>query len=143
MLSGEASANQQALDFAAATSERIRPIFDASLREDKNGIKQAQVVQGNVEREPAATLKARLKTWFGLAFGDALAWTARYNLHVFRGMMRTVNLVEKPGDFLSDPKTRRIVLLTMLRGRKRNARARVQQGPKRDEMLDFVASLSP
>ena len=57
-------------------------------------------------------------------------------------MMRTVNLVEKPGDFLQDPQIRRTIFRYMLRGRKRNAKARVQRGPGRDDMLAHVASLS-
>ena len=77
---------------------------------------------------------------FALAFGDALAAAARHNLYVNRGMMRTVNLLEKPGAFLEDSKTRRIVLLYMLRGRGRNAAARIVRGPDRAEMLELVRS---
>ena len=43
--------------------------------------------------------RTSLKKWFGLAFGDALTAAARDKLHVHRGIMRTINPVEKPGDF--------------------------------------------
>ena len=66
-----------------------------------------------------------IKHWFGLAFGDALVAAAKYQLHVHRGIMRTVNLVEKPGAFLKDKKIRNTVLRYMLFGRKKNAAARV------------------
>lgn len=82
-----------------------------------------------------------LKSWLGLAFGDALAAAVQANIHAFRGMMRTVNLVENPGEFLQDPKIKRTIFLYMLRGRKRNARARVRRGPGRSDMLEFVATL--
>ena len=63
---------------------------------------------------------------------------ARYNLRVNRGFMRTVNLLEKPGEFLQDRRTRLIVMFYMLRGRSRNALARNQRGPTRDEMLSLT-----
>ena len=82
-----------------------------------------------------------LKKWFGLAFGDALAAAARYEIHVFRGMMRTVNLVEKPGTFLEDPQIKRTIFRYMFKGRKKNGQARVQRGPTRQAMLEYVESL--
>ena len=81
-----------------------------------------------------------LKKWFGYAFGDALAAAARYEINVFRGVMRTVNLVEKPGFFLQDRKIRRTIFRYMLRGRKKNGQARVQRGPNRNDMLDSLVS---
>ncbi len=127
----------RALQFAAVTTERLRPIYDASLREDKNGIKRADAVRQGLDRDKADSLKK----WFGLAFGDALAAAVREELHVFRGMMRTVNLVEKPGDFLKDPKIKRTIFRYMLNGRKRNARARVQRGLSRAKMLAHLQTL--
>ena len=56
--------------------------------------------------------------------------------------MRTVNLVEKPGDFLKEPKIRNTIFRYMLRGRKRNAQARIQAGLGRQEMLGMVSQLS-
>ncbi len=128
---------ERARAFEAATAERIRPIFDASLREDKNGIERANALQQGQELDQASGLKG----WFRLAFGDALAAAVQKDIHVFRGMMRTVNLVEKPGAFLEDPRTRRTVFLYMLRGRRRNSQARVQRGPDRRTMLEYIATL--
>lgn len=128
---------ERASAFQNLTNEKIRPIFDASLSEDKNGIRRAEAaMQGrNLDRADS------FKKWFGLAFGDALAAAARDEMHVFRGMMRTVNLVEKPGEFLNDAKTKRAIFKYMLRGRKRNARARVQKGPSRSDMLQYLTGL--
>ena len=138
VLSSEADPWQRALAFRAKTEEEIRPIFNASLNEDKNGIKKAEAV-----REGRAVDKAKsLKHWFGLAFGDALVAAAKYHLHVHRGIMRTVNLVEKPGAFLKDKKIRNTVLRYMLFGRKRNAAARIQRGASRDDMIRTVCDPS-
>jgi 2-polyprenyl-6-methoxyphenol hydroxylase-like FAD-dependent oxidoreductase len=124
----------RALEFDQRTEASLRPIFQTSLTEDRNGIRRAlAAAQGRLLEEPEGWRKR-----FGLAFGDALAAAARYNLHVMRGMMRTVNLLEKPGAFLEDRKTRLIVMLYMLRGRRRNAHARHQRGPSRTEMLQLI-----
>jgi 2-polyprenyl-6-methoxyphenol hydroxylase-like FAD-dependent oxidoreductase len=129
---------QRALAFKQRTEAEISPIFDASLTEDKRGIRRA-----NATRKGEALDKAKsLKKWFTLAFGDALVAAARYQLHVHRGIMRTVNLVEKPGEFLKDPKIRNTIFRYMLRGRKRNAKARIQAGLERQEMLSMISHLT-
>jgi hypothetical protein len=124
--------------FAQRTDERIRPIFDASLREDKNGIKRAASTMQGLERDQATSLK----TYLGLAFGDALAAALSEKIHVHRGVMRTVNLIEKPGAFLEDKKIRRTIYRYMLRGRARNAKTRLQRGLSRTAMLDHLATLN-
>lgn len=134
VLTAHANPETRAREFSEQTDARLRPIFDASLREDKNGIKRADALMQGLERDRADSLKK----WFGLAFGDALAAAVRDEIHVFRGMMRTVNLVEKPGDFLSDPKVRRIIFRYMLKGRKANSKARVQRGLSRQQMLEYL-----
>ncbi|MEM7078043.1 MAG: FAD-dependent oxidoreductase [Pseudomonadota bacterium] len=134
VLAEESDPETRALRYQALTDERLRPIFDASLNEDKNGIKRAEAVMRGEERDRADSFKK----WLRLSFGDALAAAARDELHVFRGMMKTVNLVEKPGDFLQDPKVKRTIFRYMLRGRKRNGKARVQRGLGRQEMLQFL-----
>ena len=125
----------RALSFDKRTEKQLRPIFQASLNEDKNGIKRARSVRENRGLERPRSLKQ----WFGLAFGDALAAALQDQLHVVRGMMRTVNLLEKPGQFLTEPRIRLTIIRYMLRGRRRNAAARIQQGPSREEMLALVA----
>jgi len=125
---------ERALAFDARTENELRPIFQASLSEDKSGIRRAvAMARGTLLEQPRS-----FRNWFGVAFGDALAAAARYNLHVLRGMMRTVNLLEKPGEFLKDKRTRGIILAYMLRGRKRNAAARMQRGPSREQMLALI-----
>ncbi len=137
VLASTEDSKARALLFAQRTKEGIGPIFDASLSEDKNGIKRAEAVMSGHDRYKADSIKK----WFGLAFGDALAAAANEKIHVFRGMMRTVNLIEKPGEFLQDKQVKRTIFRYMLRGRKRNAQARVQRGPDRNAMLQQVASL--
>jgi 2-polyprenyl-6-methoxyphenol hydroxylase-like FAD-dependent oxidoreductase len=128
----------RAIAFHEQSLARIRPIYDASLQEDKNGINRAASVMAGLERDRASNLSAYLK----LAFGDALAAAARYDINVFRGIMRTVNLIEQPGDFLKSAKLRRTIYRYMLKGRRANARARVQRGPSREEMLAHVSGLN-
>jgi 2-polyprenyl-6-methoxyphenol hydroxylase-like FAD-dependent oxidoreductase len=134
VLAESADPTARALAFDARTEAELRPIFDTSLTEDRNGIRRARAaLEGRLLEEPD-TFKKR----FGLAFGDALAAAARYNLRVMRGMMRTVNLLEIPGSFLTDRRTRLIIFAYMLRGRRRNAAARIQRGPGREEMLKIL-----
>ena len=56
--------------------------------------------------------------------------------------MKTINLVEKPGDFLKNKKIQRTVLLYMLRGRKRNSGSRIQPGLTRPTMMEFLTELT-
>ena len=135
ILDDEASPSARAQAFDAETERALRPIFLASLREDRNGIRRSRAILENQPRDQATTLKK----WFALAFGDALGAAVRNQLHVLRGMLRTFHLLEIPGEFLKDPRIRRTVLLYMLRGRKRNARSRLQAGPDRAEMLELLA----
>ncbi len=130
----EADPVRRALAFDQRTEAELRPIYETSLSEDRNGIKRALAsAQGKLLDKPDS-----VKKWFATAFGDALAAASRYNLRVTRGVMRTVNLLEKPGAFLEDRRTRLIVFLYMFRGRSRNAVARLVRGPSREEMLTLV-----
>lgn len=127
---------QRALVFDQWTEAELRPIFEASLQEDKGGIKRARaVLEGRTLDKPDS-----LKKWFGLAFGDAMSAASREQLHVMRGAMRTFNLMEKPGEFLNDWRIKLTIFRYMLRGRTRNAKSRVQNGPSRAQMLALVAS---
>ena len=131
LLVSESDPLQRALKFQQQTEAQLRPIFQASLEEDRRGLRRAAAVRAGTEIEAPRNLKA----WFALAFGDALAAAARENLHVIRGMHRTINLLERPGAFLEEPVVKRTVLRYMLRGRKRNAKARYQPGLARAELL--------
>ena len=127
---------ERAKRFAAESEKQIRPIFKASLLEDRRGIARAEAeIAGNSIDKPKT-----LKDWFGAAFGDALAAAAKDELHVIRGLNRTINLLEKPGAFLQDKKIKRTVFRYMLRGRKRNAAARRQPGLNRDEAFALIAA---
>ncbi len=137
VLAQESDSTARAVAFQQRTQERIGPIFEASLREDKNGIKRAEALMSGQDLDKPDSLKK----WFGMAFGDALVAAAKDEIDVFRGMMRTVNLIENPGDFLQDKKVKRTIFRYMLRGRKRNAKARVNRGLARQEMLQHIAGL--
>lgn len=127
---------ERAVRFDARTQAELRPIYDASLNEDRNGTKRAlAIMTGQSVDRPDS-----LKKWFALAFGDALMAAAREQIHVMRGMMRTFHLLERPGEFLQDPSIKRTVFRYMLKGRRRNAAKRLQIGPSRAEMLQLVTS---
>jgi len=70
--------------FAVRSEQALRPIFKASLAEDKRGIARAEAEMNGRALDKPKTLKA----WFGAAFGDALAAAARDELHVIRGLNR-------------------------------------------------------
>ncbi len=128
---------ERALAFDARTEEALRPIFSTSLTEDRNGIRRALAsAEGRLLEKPDS-----FKKWFATAFGDALAAAARYNLRVLRGTMRTMNLLEKPGAFLEDRRIRLIILGYMLRGRSKNAGARIVRGPDRQETLALIRGM--
>ena len=126
----------RALAFHQRTVDELRPIFDASRREDRSGIKRAMAAMEGRDLEKPDSLKR----WLGVAFGDAMAAAARENIHVLRGLLRTFHLLEKPGTFLEDRRVRWTIYRYMLRGRRRNASRRLQKGPKREEMLARVAA---
>ena len=132
-------ARERALLFDRRTEEEIRPIFKTSLEEDKRGIKRANAILEGNTLEQAKTWKKYL----GLAFGDVISAASRSELHVFRGVMKTFNLLEKPGEFLSDWRIRLTIFRYMLRGRKKNAPSRMQAGPSRLEMMELIDGLEP
>lgn len=136
VLSDAADPAARALSFHERTERELRPIFDASRREDRSGIKRAMAaMEGRGLEKPDS-----FKKWFGVAFGDAMTAAAREQIHVLRGLLRTFHLLEKPGDFLKERRIRWTIYRYMLRGRKRNASRRLQTGPARDEMLERIAS---
>lgn len=124
----------RARQFDARTEAELRPIYDASLSEDQRGIRHAQAIVEGRTIDKIDTVKK----WFGRAFGDALGAATREQIHVLRGLMRTFHLLEKPGEFLKDKHIKRTVFRYMLRGRKRNARTRLQPGPSRTEMYELL-----
>ncbi|MFM8354585.1 MAG: FAD-dependent oxidoreductase [Gammaproteobacteria bacterium] len=130
---------ERAIRFDARTRDELRPIWEASRNEDRNGTKRALATMSGA----AVDRPDSLKKWFGLAFGDALLAAARDEIHIMRGMMRTFHLLERPGDFLKDSRIRRTVFRYMLKGRRRNASKRLQVGPSRADMLTLVAGAAP
>lgn len=128
---------QRSIIFEQRTEAEIRPIFKASLDEDKRGIKRANAILEGRTLEQATTFRKYL----ALSFGDAIAAASRAELHVFRGVMKTFNLLEKPGEFLNDWKIKMTIIRYMLKGRKKNAPTRLQSGPSREEMLELLSKL--
>ena len=137
ILSTESDPWSRALRFQEESEKKMRPIFQASLNEDKRGIKRAAAIREGVDLDKADSLKK----WFALAFGDALMAASRDKLFIHREVMKTINLVEKPGEFLKNKKIQRTVFKYMLRGRKRNAGSRIQPGLTRPKMLEFLTEL--
>ena len=127
---------ERAIRFSAQSERQLRPIFKASLAEDRRGISRAKAAIAGRELDKPKSLKG----WFGAAYADALTAAARDELHVIRGLNRTINLLEAPGEFLKDKKVKRTIFRYMLRGRKRNAAARRQPGLTRDEALALIAA---
>ena len=55
-----------------------------------------------------------VKRWFQASIGDAVNQAAQTYPSVFRGAMRSFNLMETPGAFLAERKTQGLVLWTLL-----------------------------
>lgn len=141
VLSADASPRVRALTFERLTREGLRPIYAASLEEDRRGIARALAIREGRGPQGGAGRADSLKKYLALAFGDALSAASTREIHVIRGLMRTVNLLEKPGAFLNEPRIKRTLLRYMLRGRKRNAATRFQPGPNRTFMHERVLNL--
>lgn len=143
VITSESDPVQRALLFDTQTVEEIRPIFKASLDEDKKAIRQAAAIMSGELVEKSGGFKK----WFAAAFGDAMAAAIQNEIHVLRGFLHTFHLLEKPGDFLQDKRIRRTIYRYMFRGRKKNAAARIVNGPNRTEMLtrleDFATATEP
>lgn len=137
VLDAETDPAARARLFDARSESELRPIYATSLAEDRRGIRRARAQASGKLVHKTPTLRKRLMA----GFAEAIMAAAMNNLHVFRGVMRTTNLLEKPGAFLKDWRTRLILLRYMLRGRKKNMAAALQRGPKRAEMLKFVEEI--
>lgn len=135
VLAGSGDARARALDFDARTRETLRPIFEASLRQDRSGIARARALMSGdgVDRPDS------LRRWISLSFRDALSAAARERIHVLRGVLRSFHLLETPGAFLAEWSVRWTVLRYLLRGRRRNASRRRERGPSRTRMLEILA----
>lgn len=135
VIASEADPVERALEFNRRSLAEIRPIFNASLDEDRKAIVQAEAIrEGNTVKKSGG-----LKQWFAGAFGDAMAAALTNELHVIRGFLHTFHLLEKPGEFLQDKHIRRTIYRYMLKGRKKNAAARIVNGPDRHAMLQLLS----
>ncbi|NIP14676.1 MAG: FAD-binding protein [Pseudomonadales bacterium] len=139
VLAEESDPVERSLLFHQRTEEQLRPIYKASLGEDRRGIKRATATMAGGLLEPPKTLRR----WFALAFGDALTAASREQAHVLRGVLRSFHLLEKPGEFLNDWRIRRTVMRYMFRGRNRNAAMRLQPGPERVELHELLGLQAP
>ena len=116
--------------FAANTRRELRPMFDASVRQDKRSVGRfKELMRTSKPQRPKS-----LRQWLSLALEDAVGAAAREHLHVARGALRSFHLLEPPGAFLSRWDVRLTLLRYLLRGRKRNAAKRPKRGPERLEM---------
>ncbi len=125
----------RALVFDRRTEEELRPIFKASLADDKRAISRARAIMSGDTPEKPTGMRARLRSMFGNAMREA----TRKDIHVMRGAMRTFNLMEKPGEFMKDWRVIARTLRFMGRGQ---SSSRVT-GPSRDEILTLITSSTP
>jgi hypothetical protein len=126
-----------AYHFEKATREQLRPIWQASLDEDRAGIKRADAILYPDQLSQRQTLKKR----FSKAFGDALTRASQQHIRVFRGAFRTFNLMESPGRFLKDRRTQILIFWTLVRHGWKKAPPRVVDGPIRQDMIDKIETV--
>ena len=119
--------------FHERSKARLRPIWEASLKEDRAAIKRAHHILAGTSNLPFS-----FKRWLQLRLGDAINRASQEYLVVFRGAMRTFNLMEQPGDFLRERKVQFLVLWTLLTGGKKNKASRFVAGPDREGMLALL-----
>ena len=126
------SPHERAIVFDQRTEEELRPIFKASLADDKKAIKRARAIMADETNTPTHKgARNRLQTLFGNAMREAI----RKDIHVLRGAMRTFNLMEKPGEFMKDWR----VIARTLRFIGRGDDGSRVNGPSRGEILSLIA----
>jgi len=136
VLSEDLSPADRARAFHERSRARLRPIWEASLKEDRAAIKRAhRILEGESDQSFS------FKRWLQASLGDAINRASQEYLVVFRGAMRTFNLMEQPGDFLKERKVQLLILWTLLTGGKKNKAARFVAGPDREGMLAELAAL--
>jgi 2-polyprenyl-6-methoxyphenol hydroxylase-like FAD-dependent oxidoreductase len=129
---------KRAIEFDHRSTDALRPIYDASVREDRTGIKKAAAVRKGEQFDGVGGFKPG--KYLALAMRDALSAASRSNMKVFRGVMRTFHLLEKPGEFFNDWRIRLVIVAYMLRGRSVNTAKQLQAGPDRSEMLEILTT---
>lgn len=125
---------QRALEFDRRTEQELRPIFKASLDDDRKAIIRAKAVMAGEQPARPKSIRARLTG----AFSGALRIASRRHIRVFRGALRTFNLLEKPGEFMKDRVVLLLTLRYLLRGAGAGAASRTVNGPGREEMLSII-----
>lgn len=139
VLADESNPVSRALAYERRTRQALRPIYEISLRDDRNGIRRAAAQRAGQLLDQERSLRGRLR----LVLRDALSAAARQRMPVLRGVMRTFHLLERPGAFLKQPLVLATVAWYVLRGRRRNAQVRLQRGPSRAQMLDLIEAAAP
>jgi 2-polyprenyl-6-methoxyphenol hydroxylase-like FAD-dependent oxidoreductase len=126
-------------DFHEATQAQLRPIWQASLDEDRAAIKRAKAILQKHALSESNRFSKRLSKRLISAYSNAITKASQQHLRVFRGAFRTFNLMEPPGAFLKDFQTQCLILWTLIKDGGANKNIRIVPGPDRAEMIDAIA----
>jgi 2-polyprenyl-6-methoxyphenol hydroxylase-like FAD-dependent oxidoreductase len=126
------------VQFDAATWNQLRPFYEAAVRRDREGLRQAR--QGMQPTRPPR-LQARLRRAF---VQHGLVPAMRGDLAVRRAFLRDFHMLEPPGKALRRPGIWLRILRFWLRGEKRNASLYPpRSGPERAEMRRLLGLAIP
>jgi 2-polyprenyl-6-methoxyphenol hydroxylase-like FAD-dependent oxidoreductase len=129
-----------ALAYDARIEHDIVPWYEIQLAQDADAIEVAEVQRRG--EDPFETTNAdgtqNPKAFMRSLLKDALMPALREDLGLLRVFMRTLNLLEQPGDLMRNP----VVIQSLLASyAKRDQREKVILGPSRDEMVERLGAL--
>jgi 2-polyprenyl-6-methoxyphenol hydroxylase-like FAD-dependent oxidoreductase len=129
-----------ALAYDACVERNIVPWYDIQLVQDADAVEVAEAQQRGEDpfrtENPDGTQNP--KAFMRSLFKEALMPALREDLPLLRVFMRTMNLLDRPGDLMRNPLVMQSLLASYAR---RDQREKVVLGPSRDEMLERFAAL--
>ena len=115
--------------FQTRIKAALRPYFEGMRNGDRTAIKRAAAIIDPVKRAKSTSL-SRLAKSFG---EDGVAIALRSDPVLFRAAMRDFHMLERPGQWLKDPRNILRIVGWWVRGKARNADRYPQKpGPERD-----------
>jgi flavin-dependent dehydrogenase len=129
-----------ALAYDACVERNIVPWYELQIAQDADAVEIAEMqLRGE---DPFETKNAdgtqNPKAFMRSLLRDALMPALREDLPLLRVFMRTMNLLDRPGDLMRSPTVIQSLLASYA---KRDQREKVVLGPSRDEMVARFAAL--
>lgn len=129
-----------ALAYDACVERNIVPWYELQIAQDADAVEVAEaqrrgedpfrIANPDGTQNPKAFMRSLLK--------DALMPALREDLGLLRIFLRTINLLDRPGDLMRNPAVMQSLLASWA---KRDQREKIVLGPPREEMVERLGSL--